>query len=36
MSDNVLKYISYAEKLNQIDDVVAYSQELKGKQQIKH
>ncbi|CAK58727.1 unnamed protein product (macronuclear) [Paramecium tetraurelia] len=34
MSDNVLKYISYAGKINQLEDVVAFSQELKAKQQV--
>ncbi|CAD8125267.1 unnamed protein product [Paramecium sonneborni] len=34
MSDNVLKYISYAGKINQLEDIVAFSQELKVKQQL--
>ncbi|CAD8112302.1 unnamed protein product [Paramecium primaurelia] len=34
MSDNVLKYISYAGKINQLDDIVAYSQELKSRQHV--
>ncbi|CAD8187668.1 unnamed protein product [Paramecium octaurelia] len=36
MSDNVMKYIAQAGKINQLDDVVAFSQELKSKQQVEN